>query len=45
MDSDTFVRLLNGRGDPLEILESGAVRLRGDEELGRAIVEQLNVMF
>jgi uncharacterized protein (TIGR03083 family) len=45
MDSDTFVRLLNGRGDPAEILASGAVRFRGDEALGRAIVEQLNVMF
>ncbi len=45
MDSDTFVRLLNGRGDPDEILASGAVRFRGDEALGRAIVAQLNVMF
>jgi len=45
MDSDTFVRLLNGRGDPIDILESGAVRVRGDEALGRAVVEQLNVMF
>ena len=45
MDTDTFVRLLTGRGDVAEIVASGAVQLRGDEALGRAVVDQANVLF
>ncbi|MGH9012840.1 MAG: maleylpyruvate isomerase family mycothiol-dependent enzyme [Acidimicrobiia bacterium] len=45
MDTDTFVRLGMGRGDPAEILASGAVQLDGDEPLGRKIVEEMNFLF
>ncbi|MCU1457140.1 MAG: hypothetical protein JWL73_1232 [Actinomycetia bacterium] len=45
MDTDTFVRLMNGRGDVDEIMASGAVHLSGDQALGRAFVDQANVLF
>jgi uncharacterized protein (TIGR03083 family) len=45
MGTDTFVRLGMGRGDPDEILASGAVRLGGDDQLGRRIVSEMNFLF
>jgi hypothetical protein len=45
MGTDTLVRLGMGRGDPAEILASGAVRIDGDQELGRTIVGEMNFLF
>jgi uncharacterized protein (TIGR03083 family) len=45
MDTDTFVRLASGRGDPESILATGAVTLRGDPKLGRAVAERMNFLF
>lgn len=45
MGIDTLVRLGMGRGDPGEILARGAVTIAGDEELGRAIVGEMNFLF
>ena len=45
MDTDTLVRLCMGRGSPKEILDSGAVKLTGDSDLGRQIVTNMNFMF
>ncbi|MGH8985253.1 MAG: maleylpyruvate isomerase family mycothiol-dependent enzyme [Acidimicrobiia bacterium] len=45
MGVDTLVRLSMGRGDPAEILASGAVTVTGDEALGRRIVQEMNFLF
>ena len=45
MDTDTFVRLASGRGDPESILAGGAVTVTGDPVLGRAVAEQMNFLF
>lgn len=45
MDTDTFVRLASGRGDPESILAGGAVILEGDPVLGRAVAENMNFLF
>ena len=45
MDSETFVRLGCGRVDPGEAVGSGAVRIDGDEALGRRVVESMNFLF
>jgi uncharacterized protein (TIGR03083 family) len=45
MDTDTFVRLASGRGDPESILASGAVAVEGDPVLGRAVAENMNFLF
>jgi uncharacterized protein (TIGR03083 family) len=45
MDTDTLVRLGMGRGDPAEILASGAVKVDGDQALGRRIVGEMNFLF
>ncbi len=45
MDTDTFVRLASGRGDPESILSSGAVVLDGDPVLGRGVAENMNFLF
>jgi uncharacterized protein (TIGR03083 family) len=45
MDSETFLRLGAGRGDPAAILATGAVSIAGDHELGEAIVAQMNFLF
>jgi hypothetical protein len=45
MDVDTFVRLGTGRGDAATIVDSGAVRVDGDEALGRAVAVSLNFLF
>jgi uncharacterized protein (TIGR03083 family) len=45
MDTDTFVRLASGRGDPESILAVGAVTLEGDPKLGRAVAENMNFLF
>lgn len=45
MDIDTLVRLGMGRGDPSEILASGAVTIAGDEQLGTKIVHEMNFLF
>jgi uncharacterized protein (TIGR03083 family) len=44
-DTDTLVRLGMGRGDPAEILASGAVKIDGDEDLGRRIAGEMNFLF
>jgi hypothetical protein len=45
LDTDTFVRLASGRGDPESILAGGAVTLEGDPVLGRAVAESMNFLF
>ena len=45
MDTDTLVRLCMGRGDPTEILGSGAVTITGDDDLGRRTATNMNFMF
>jgi uncharacterized protein (TIGR03083 family) len=45
MDTDTLARLGTGRGDPAEIVASGAVRFDGDEALGRRVTEAMNFLF
>ena len=45
MDTDTFVRLASGRGDPESILATGAVTLTGDPVLGRSVAERMNFLF
>jgi uncharacterized protein (TIGR03083 family) len=45
MDTDTLVRLGMGRGDAGEILAHGAVKIDGDEQLGRQIVGEMNFLF
>jgi uncharacterized protein (TIGR03083 family) len=44
MDQDVFVQLACGRGDAKELLDTGAVRLEGDEALGRAVIVNMNFM-
>jgi len=45
MDVDTLVRLSCGRGDPDEIVDSGAVRITGDKQLGRRVAQEMNFLF
>ncbi len=45
MDTDTFVRLASGRGDPESILGTGHVAITGDPNLGRAVVGRMNFLF
>ena len=42
MDFETFNRLCCGRGDNAEVGE--AVKIEGDEELGRKVVSSMNFM-
>lgn len=44
MDQDTFVRLVCGRGDPKTLFEEGAFAVLGDEALGRAVADSMNIM-
>lgn len=44
-DGETFTRMACGRLDPADVLAGGAVRLDGDEVLGRRVVEALNFLF
>ena len=45
MDLETFACLTCGRWEPGEVLDSGRVQIGGDQSLGKAIVEQLNIMI
>ncbi len=45
MDTETFMCLTCGRWNPQQALDSGTVRVEGDDVLGRAVVAQLNVMI
>lgn len=45
MSDETFVRLGAGRGDPDEILASGAVAIEGNGALGDRIAREMNVLF
>jgi len=45
MDSETFVRLGCGRMDPGAAITTGGVRMEGDEDLGRRVVESMNFLF
>ena len=45
MDLETFACLACGRWDPAAVLDSGRVRIQGDNALGEAIVGQLNFMI
>jgi uncharacterized protein (TIGR03083 family) len=44
-DTETFARLACGRLDPTAELQSGRVRVDGDDELGRSVVENMNFLF
>lgn len=44
-DGETFARLACGRLEPAAALASGAVRVDGDDALGRRVVESLNFLF
>jgi uncharacterized protein (TIGR03083 family) len=43
MDLETFNRLCTGRGEPSEL--ASGVKIEGDEEIGRRIVDQMNFMI
>jgi uncharacterized protein (TIGR03083 family) len=45
MSTETFVRLVNGRVDPEEVLAGDLVAISGDVVLGRAVVDHLNTML
>ncbi len=45
INTDTYVRLATGRGDPESILATGAVSLTGDIALGRSVAQQMNFLF
>ena len=45
MDAQTLACLGLGRWDPAAALDEGQVKITGDGELGRSIVEQMNFMF
>jgi len=44
-DTETFARLAVGRLDSAATLAAGAVRLEGDQHLGRCVVEEMNFLF
>jgi len=44
LDLTAFTALSTGRWDPATALDDGAVRIDGDEALGRRVVEQLDFM-
>jgi len=43
MDADTFVRLVGGRGELDEV--APAVRVEGDANLGRRVIEHMKVLM
>ncbi len=45
MDVETFTCLGCGRWEPKQTLETGKVRIDGDQRLGETIVEQMNFMI
>ena len=45
MDTETFGRLATGRVDPAAEVAGGRVRVEGDDELARRIVESMNFLF
>jgi hypothetical protein len=42
MDLETFNRLCCGRGDPAAL--TGGVKVEGDDDLGRRVIENMNFM-
>ncbi len=44
-DTETFARLACGRIDPTAALDAGAVRIEGDADLGRRVIESMNFLF
>jgi len=44
-DVETFACLGCGRWDPEESMQSGKVRIEGDQTLGRHIINQMNIMI
>lgn len=45
MDTEAFICLTCGRGDPWALVQAGRIRMVGDTALGRRIIEQANVMI
>jgi uncharacterized protein (TIGR03083 family) len=45
MDTEAFICLTCGRGDPWPLVHADRIRIVGDETLGRQIIEQANVMI
>jgi uncharacterized protein (TIGR03083 family) len=45
MDTEAFICLTCGRGDPWALVRAGRIRLEGDETLGHRIMERANVMI
>ena len=45
MDAETFARLGCGRLEPTEALETGRIRIQGEENLGGEVVRQMNIMI
>lgn len=45
MDAETFACLGCGRWKPADALQDGRIRFDGDTSLGRAMVEQMNIMI
>jgi hypothetical protein len=44
-DAETFACLGCGRWDPEESIQSGRVRIEGDQSLGRTIIKKMNIMI
>jgi uncharacterized protein (TIGR03083 family) len=45
MDTEAFICLTCGRGNPWALVEVGRIRIAGDEALGHRVIEQANVMI
>jgi uncharacterized protein (TIGR03083 family) len=45
MDGEAFLLLASGRGEPGEVLASGAVTREGDADLGARVVAAMNFLF
>jgi uncharacterized protein (TIGR03083 family) len=45
LDGETYAMLTCGRVDPAALIAAGRITLHGDAELGRRVVEELNVLF
>lgn len=45
MDVEAFTRLGCGRWEPSDVVDSGAVQIQGDRELGQKILDQINFMI
>jgi hypothetical protein len=45
MDVETFTCLSCGRWDPDEVIRAARLRIDGDRALGKAIIQQMNIMI